>query len=72
MAQRLGVRRTTVTLLASKLQGVGAIRWGRSRVEILDRARLESLACSCYAGLRERMTPPVPADPAQSTKPNGG
>ncbi len=54
VAQRLGVRRTTVTLLASKLQDVGAIRWGRSRVEILDRARLEPMACSCYAALPER------------------
>src|SRR5262249_10028374 len=55
VAQRLGVRRTTVTLLASKLQDSGAIRWGRSRVEILDRARLETTACSCYAALRERL-----------------
>jgi hypothetical protein len=61
------VRRTTVTLLASKLQETGAIRWGRSRVEILDRARLESMACSCYAALRECVSPPLPADPAQST-----
>jgi CRP-like cAMP-binding protein len=72
VAQRLGVRRTTVTLLASKLQDAGAIRWGRSRVEILDRPRLESLACSCYAGLRERLTPRVPADPTQSIRPIGG
>ena len=55
VAQRLGVRRTTVTLLASKLQDAGAIRWGRSRVEILDRRRLESMACGCYAALRERV-----------------
>ncbi len=55
VAQRLGVRRTTVTLLASKLQEVGAIHWGRSRVEILDRARLESEACTCHRALRERL-----------------
>jgi CRP-like cAMP-binding protein len=63
VAQRLGVRRTTVTLLAGKLQEIGAIQWGRSRVEILDRARLETIACSCYADLRERMrtTAPIPA-----------
>ncbi len=60
IAQRLGVRRTTVTLLASKLQDAGAIRWGRSRVEILDRARLETMACSCYAALRERMSGLLP------------
>jgi CRP-like cAMP-binding protein len=72
VAQRLGVRRTTVTLLASKLQDAGAIRWGRSRVEIVDRTRLESMACSCYASLRDRMAPLLPADPAQSTKPLAG
>jgi CRP-like cAMP-binding protein len=65
VAQRLGVRRTTVTLLASKLQDAGAIRWGRSRVEILDRARLERMACSCYAGLRERMATLLPAEPPE-------
>jgi CRP-like cAMP-binding protein len=55
LARRLGLRRTTVTLLAAKLQEVGAIRWGRSRVEILDRTRLEPIACTCYATLREDM-----------------
>jgi CRP-like cAMP-binding protein len=68
VGQRLGVRRTTVTLLASRLQDAGAIRWGRSRVEILDRARLESMACSCYAALRECVGPLLPADPALSTQ----
>jgi CRP-like cAMP-binding protein len=64
VAQRLGVRRTTVTLLASKLQAAGAIRWGRSRIHILDRPRLETLACSCHAALRERTRALLPADPA--------
>jgi CRP-like cAMP-binding protein len=64
VAQCLGVRRTTITLVASKLQDVGAIRWGRSRVEIVDRAVLEPMACSCYAALRERTTSLFPADPA--------
>jgi CRP-like cAMP-binding protein len=68
VGQRLGVRRTTVTLLASKLQDAGAIRWGRSRVEILDRARLESMACSCYAALRECVSPLLPADPPHAAK----
>jgi CRP-like cAMP-binding protein len=68
VAQRLGVRRTTVTLLASKLHDAGAIRWGRSRVEIVDRARLESMACGCYATLRERMSTLRPADPAAAAK----
>jgi CRP-like cAMP-binding protein len=68
VAQRLGVRRTTVTLLASKLQDAGAIRWGRSRVEILDRRRLEAMACGCYASLRERLLRLAPADPVVAPK----
>jgi CRP-like cAMP-binding protein len=60
VAQRLGVRRTTVTLLASKLQDVGAIRWGRSRVEIRDRRRLEAMACGCYAAMRDRVDALLP------------
>jgi CRP-like cAMP-binding protein len=67
VAQRLGVRRTTVTLLASKLQDSGAIRWGRSRAQVLDRGRLEAMSCSCYAVLRERMPNPLPAKPAVAT-----
>jgi hypothetical protein len=55
------VRRTTVTLIASKLQETGAIRWGRSRVEILDRTRLEGEACTCHAALRERMNTLFPS-----------
>lgn len=69
VAQRLGVRRTTVTLLASRLQDAGAIRWGRSKVEILDRARLESIACGCYAALRDRLRTLRPHDPLASSHP---
>lgn len=54
VAHRLGVGRTTVTLLSTNLQRAGAIRWGRSRVEILDRTSLETMACSCYAALSHR------------------
>jgi len=68
VAQRLAVRRTSVTLLASKLQEIGAIRWGRSRVEILNHARLEPEACSCRRPLRECLGAQHPRDlsePAQ-------
>jgi CRP-like cAMP-binding protein len=54
VSQRLGVRRTTVTLLASKLQDIGAIRWGRSRIDILDRRRLGSMTCTCYDALGDK------------------
>lgn len=62
VAQRLGVRRTTVTLLASKLQEAGAIRWGRSKAQILDGRRLEMMACGCQTALRERMRGLLAAD----------
>jgi CRP-like cAMP-binding protein len=61
VALRLGVRRTTVTLIAKKLQDAAAIRWRRSRVEILDRTLLESKVCTCYAALRERTSTLLPA-----------
>jgi len=70
VAQRLGVRRTTVTLLASKLQDSGAINCARSRVDILDRRRLEAATCSCYTVLRAHTSkllwhepPPLGANP---------
>jgi CRP-like cAMP-binding protein len=68
VAQRLGVRRTTVTLLASKLQDSGAIRWGRSRVQVLDRGRLEAMACGCYGVLRDRMRSPLPGESTATTE----
>src|SRR5262249_37979874 len=48
LAQMLGVRRTTVTLIALTLQERGLLRYRRGRIEIVDRARLERLACECY------------------------
>jgi CRP-like cAMP-binding protein len=68
VAQRLGVRRTTVTLLASKLQESGAIRWGRSRAQVIDRGRLETMACGCYAALRGRIRSPLSAGPTAATE----
>jgi CRP-like cAMP-binding protein len=53
LARMLGVRRTTVTLIAGKLQSCGAIRWRRGRVQILDRSTLEGSACECYARVKQ-------------------
>src|SRR5262249_14444914 len=68
VAQRLGVRRTTVTLLASKLPGIDATRWGRSRIEIRNRSRLEAAACSCYAVLRNRVNSLFAMHPIKAAK----
>jgi CRP-like cAMP-binding protein len=48
IAEMLGVRRTTVTLLAQELQKRGVVRYIRGRITILDRAALEAHACECY------------------------
>lgn len=52
MANMLGVRREGVTLAALKLQKAGLIRYGRGRVEVIDRTGLEARSCECYAVVR--------------------
>ena len=52
LAEMLGVRRTTVTLLAQELQRQGVVRYSRGRITILDRATLEACACECYGAIR--------------------
>jgi CRP-like cAMP-binding protein len=49
LSEMLGVRRSTVTVMARELQELGLINYRRGRIEILDGARLEGRACECYA-----------------------
>ena len=48
LAQMLGIRRTTVTLLAQELQRLKMIKYNRGRISILDRAGLKARTCECY------------------------
>lgn len=48
LAQMLGVRRPTVSEIASRLQDKGLIRYRRGVMTITDRERLRGLACQCY------------------------
>jgi CRP-like cAMP-binding protein len=48
IANMLGVRREGVTDAAGKLQKLGAIRYSRGKITVLDRPQLESLSCECY------------------------
>jgi len=45
----LGVRREGITVAAGKLQKLGVIEYRRGHITILDRNKLESLCCECYA-----------------------
>ncbi len=53
IANLLGVRREGVTEAAGRLQRVGVIHYSRGRITVLDRPRLESLCCECYAVVRK-------------------
>jgi CRP-like cAMP-binding protein len=60
LAQTLGVRRTTVTIIARLLQSEGLIRYRRGQIQIVDRVALEGQACECYRSIhrhRERLLP---------------
>jgi len=49
ISNMLGVRREGVTTAARKLQKLGVISYSRGSIEVLDRPKLETLACECYA-----------------------
>ena len=57
IAQSLGMRRTTATLIAQDLQQRGMINYRRGRIMIADRPRLEIAACDCHAMLAKRNWP---------------
>lgn len=52
MSQMLGARRAGVTVVAGRLQDADLIRYSRGRVRIVDRSRLETVACGCYETMR--------------------
>jgi CRP-like cAMP-binding protein len=53
LGMMLGVRRTSVTEVASKLKHRKLIEYCRGRVTILDRGGLENQACECYRVTKE-------------------
>jgi CRP-like cAMP-binding protein len=51
LAEMLGVRRTSVTEVASKIQAAGLINYTRGQITILKRPALEKMSCECYQTL---------------------
>ena len=63
IANMLGVRREGVTVAARNLQRAGLIRYGRGRIDVLDRPGLEKAVCECYAVVKaeyERLLSDIP------------
>jgi CRP-like cAMP-binding protein len=58
IAQSLGIRRTTATLIAHTLQLRETISYRRGKIIISDRAQLKAAACDCYAMLEHWHWPP--------------
>jgi CRP-like cAMP-binding protein len=54
LAEMLGVRRTSVTEVASKVQNAGAITYSRGVIRILDRPALLRMSCECYETLLDQ------------------
>lgn len=64
LAEMLGVRRPTVSLVARTLQQAGLISYNRGTVLIEDRPGLVAASCECYEIVRaeyERVFPPLPS-----------
>ena len=64
LALMLGVRRQTVSAVASHLCQQGLIVYRRGLIEIVDRVGLEGASCECYGFIRDEFArlvgPPVP------------
>lgn len=52
MAQMIGARRNSVSIVANMLQQSKYIRYSRGHVEILDLNGLNGLACECYGAVK--------------------
>jgi CRP-like cAMP-binding protein len=53
LAEMLGVRRTSITVVAHTLQQAGMIKYARGRIQILNVEGLRDTACECYESVKE-------------------
>lgn len=55
LAQMLGVRRTTVTLVAGRLEAAGVLKCRRGYVQLINQQELARHSCECYERVRSYM-----------------
>jgi CRP-like cAMP-binding protein len=53
ISNTLGVRREGVNSAAAKLQNLGAIRYSRGQITVVDRSKLERECCECYSAVKK-------------------
>ena len=53
LAAMIGVRRSSVTEVASLMQAAGAISYSRGKMHISDRTALGGFSCECYHSVQE-------------------
>jgi hypothetical protein len=56
----VGVRRSSVSIMAHKIQEAGLIRYARGNITLLDHEELEDCGCECYATLRVELKAAFP------------
>jgi Mn-dependent DtxR family transcriptional regulator len=49
LSQMLGVQRSSITLVARRLQEAGLINYRRGRIHVIDVQALRESCCECYA-----------------------
>jgi CRP-like cAMP-binding protein len=57
LSEMLGVRRTTVTLVARALQTANLIKYRRGVIHITDLEALKKNACECFAAMKQETLP---------------
>jgi len=48
MSQMIGVRRTSVSMVANQRQEAGLIKYRRGHIHVLDITKLKAASCECY------------------------
>ena len=68
LSEMLGVRRSSVSEIANRLQANGLIRYSRGTIEIVNRPALEAAACECYGVIRDQAMRMGSSAPAGSVR----
>jgi CRP-like cAMP-binding protein len=54
LGEMLGVRRTSVTIVAKRLQATGMIKYTRGHIQILDVEGLQDATCECFETVKQQ------------------